>query len=184
MDMPMSDTSQHTALNERVRRAFVTTNSDLEANRAGHITASQHARLEEKRTSYLVNFFAGLGLAVLVSCALIASGSSTSKRSNPMVGMLAFLVILPVAGFAVASQVSPISEDLKTDHLNSAQGPIERRILWQRSSKKYQIIVDGQVLEVDANQYEAFVDGEPYIVYHAAQSKLALAAEHVAETSS
>lgn len=172
----MPTTAQY---NERLRRAFQITNSDLEANRAGRITPSQQQRIEEKKTNRIVTMGGGLGVMAIFMCVIMAFGSPTSKRYSPTMGLMGLVVIVPIAAVAMYMyEVAPAIEEAQNPQFSSTQGEIQRRITWNRTSKYHEIILDGEIYRVDAEQYEAFTDGETYILYHTARNTV-LAAEHV-----
>lgn len=156
---------------------------DLAANRAGHLSKAQKARLyRDRQRLALINagiIFAAILLATLAiffglrgrSAILIIVGIGITLCNAALVGILTRAVLR-------------LSLDLNKDQVETLRGTAAHTVrIIARRTTVYLVQIGEVRLQVDKALFESFATDAPYEVYRAPRSGIILAAEALGDSS-
>lgn len=149
---------------------------DLAANRAGRLSPAQATRLRRLRTreiyTAIVSGLAAVGVGLLWPLL---------DHSTTMLLFWGLILIFPVAFLLTALwSIERRSRDLRAGVVAEARGILHRRAQDVGSTRRqptYTLGIGHVVLPVALDVYNAFTDGDSYVVYFVAHSRLLLSAE-------
>jgi hypothetical protein len=172
--MSMSAQSSHTTLNNRVKQAFSLSQDDLDANRAGQMTAPQQTHVESRRTDKFMTLGIGGIMAIVFGCASLGGPNATSRGLG--IAVLCGVSLLVPLGLIMLANMK---EDAQARQVISLQGPVRLRKTWTTKKTTYEVILQSKTFKVAKEHYEGFVDGEAYILYYTPSSQILVGAEHI-----
>lgn len=143
------------------------TDHDLAANREGHLSPTQIARLRAKAITIAVGY--GLLAVIFGGFAIYAPHDSANILWDLGAG-LCFVVMIGVLIF----KCGQIVRDLMSAKVVSVEGKIAVRVMESRSPR-YKVEIGAVELEIPLQAYQGLKDGERYCVYYAPKSRTILA---------
>lgn len=148
---------------------------DLEANRAGTLSARQIARIHaERRTDiFWLGFFALLFLAAagfILTRISLRSPFAVALLAGGAAGLAALVI-----GFVRRFQ--PLSRDLRENHALAVEGRIDLSLKPRGRRILYSVAVGKMTFPISKDAFLSFKNRDPYCVYYAPHSKRILSVE-------
>lgn len=162
--------------NTEIMRELEFTAHDLAANRAGHLSETQLARLHAQRKRSIA-----IGIIVMLTLAFIASlcifGGIQGSMVLLIIGIGLTLVSAVITG-TFARYWMRLSADIRENTVSAFSGQLERIVkpVNQRVIT-YLVRVGGAEFSVNKEQFKAFAHEAPYTLYRAKFTGILLSAE-------
>lgn len=160
-------------------KAIGFTYADLDANRDGYMSKKQRAALSKERQFLLYTITIGVvGIAILYAIILLRNVIEGREISYNIV-LIAFIFFVPVLGFLFTwFNRNQLNSDLYKGTVYVVEGVISLHITdYGKKATFYYMYVQEEKFRLEKPVFEAFVDGEPYAIYYAPNSKTILSAE-------
>ena len=150
--------------------------TDLQANRQGHLSQAQTARIKRMRRRHIL-MAAVLFLAmVLVATLLIFFGQRSQNTILSAAGGL-LTVVNALAMGGLGRVCIRAGGDLRTGGIEVLGGDVERVLRRGRQGDNYLLRIDGASLVVTKDVFLGFQHEAPYRIYRTRLSRLLLSAE-------
>jgi hypothetical protein len=171
----MAGISQSATLNNDLKQAFLLTEQDLKANRAGFMTEIQQAYLAHKRRDFIKAFAGFITMSTIMGLVFLFTSSTSRGQST------GFLGLCLTVGFCIYARMklAQMSRDAAQNQVVSVQGRIKRRHHGRKPSRHYFVYVEKQSFEIPQAVHEILMDGKTYLVYYTPHSKTLVAAEYI-----
>jgi hypothetical protein len=155
------------------------TANDLAANRNGHLSASQEAKLWRKLSA----IFAGYGLIAMGFIVFFLYSVADASR-EPFNAASLISVFVSGAGSVVFLTViiyqwSQVQQDLNKGQAVSVEGKVALRVMETRTPR-YKLQLRNLELEIPKSAYQGLTDGKIYRIYYSPKSRTILSIEHSA----
>ena len=152
------------------------TSDDLQANRAGQLSAVQIDRLGRARRR---NATVGVGVVIVVAFIATLLLFAGQRNTSPILGALGIAVttINAVLVGMFARNWLRFNADLREGQVTVIKGTLERVIRPTGRVNNYVIRVDGESFSVTKEQFKAFDHEQPYCLYRAPHAGMLLSAE-------
>ena len=154
------------------------TETDLVANRQGHLSSRQRDKLKRKRLDIVL----GYGLLAMGGIVfLVYALANTSPNS--------LITAIPAGGLSVIMfglliyKGQQIQEDLARNKAVFAEGKVSLRVMETRQMR-YKLQLGYLELEIPKRVYQGLNDGKRYRVYYTPKSHTILAIEHTTNNAS
>ncbi len=150
--------------------------ADLEANRAGKLSAAQQTRLQNRqRRSFTMGSLGFVGFA-FVATLLIFLGQQNQSVILSFVGVMLTVCNAIFVGM-VARYWLRLNADLRAGSVEIISGKLERILQPNRQGNNYVLRVAGKQFSVNKEQFKAFRHDTRYRLYQAAHSGMLFSAE-------
>jgi hypothetical protein len=175
------DTVKHDVYRLRLMNAIGFTQADLQANREGYMSKPQRATLSSRRKDWLN----GITIAVIAAAAFstffltqgVLAGDWFSSERVLTIGI--FCVIAGVVWFIGWLHWNRLDADLDKGTVFNIEGTVILAIHEKEKppSISYFALIQGEYFQIDKPVYDAFISGDPYIIYYAPYTKTILSVD-------
>lgn len=145
---------------------------DVAANRTGHFSNGQHARLRSQWNTEVSLAVLFTLVPIVLLAALLLTTHLPAATVIPVIALFTPLVVLLFAAFMV--KALRLRADLRDDQVLSAEGRISLQL-------EYFLNVGDKRFPLKERAFLAFKNGDPYRVYYSQRSKRLLSVEWLRE---
>jgi hypothetical protein len=153
------------------------TEEDLASNREGQLGDNQRTILMNRRNFWLVR--TGFGSLVLLALALLVviKVNANPEAKLGLIGLVSYFLGMYI--YPCYLNLRNVENDL-VKGIISEEGRIQLDVRDGNHCKdRYWLITQATRFKINKNQFLAFKNGDPYVIYYAPKSKIVLAAEWV-----
>ena len=152
------------------------TESDLNANRGGELSAAQIAKLNRDKRRIALIALALFIIFVLISTALIYIGQNSQDATAFVGGFILVLTNALTIG-VLGREFMRLDGDQRTASVEVLAGKVERVIKRGRRGDRYLLRIDNHDVYVNRETLDCFEQGARYRLYRTQRSHLLLSAE-------
>ena len=137
------------------------TNEDLQANREGYMSKRQRQQFSKKLPDVSSGLLLVLGAATFVAIGMLYRDSSLIIPIAVTYGIAVVIVFVVLQ----ADRFKPYKADIHKGNVVSRCGIIECVQIYRGKSIAYQLIVEGEILDISNGVYKTLESGKHYCIY-------------------